>query len=111
MLRGKGTKRQREMRRHLRRLAPRIPYGDAEAVLDGALAPHLRHLPPAIALWQAMTARVRHAHSPYETLLVEGYDRDAARFFVLDDMNATLQDWGVTRRVDADGSDNGADHT
>jgi hypothetical protein len=32
-------------------------------------------------------------------LLDEGYDQDSARFFVLDDINATLEGWGSPRRV------------
>jgi len=97
-----GTKRQKEMRKALRALAPRIPFSDAEAVLAGALAGHLRHLPPSIALWQALTSHVRHVHSDYDRLLEDGYDRDAARFFVLDDMNEILGDWGCTRQVSSD---------
>ncbi len=97
-----GTKRQKEMRKALRTLAPRVPMADAEVILEVALAGHLRHLPPSIALWQAVTSRIRHAHTDYDELLDEGYDRDAARFFVLDDMNAILESWGSGRRVEAE---------
>jgi hypothetical protein len=97
-----GTKRQKDMRKALRVLLPRIPFSDAEAILEGALAGHLRHLPPSIALWQATTSHVRHALTDYEMLLDEGYDRDAARFFVLDDMNDVLSSWGCAKRLDAD---------
>lgn len=96
-----GTKRQNAIRKALSRLLPRVPMYDAEVILEVALSAHLRHLPPSIALWEATTARVRHAHTDYEILLGEGYDRDAARYFVLDDMNAVLADWGCARRVDA----------
>lgn len=88
------------MRKALRALAPRIPLADANEVLERAESPHFRHLPPTIALWQAVSARVRHAHSDYDALLAEGYGRDAARFFVADEMNQVLEDWGCARRID-----------
>lgn len=94
-----GTKRQKEMRKALRALLPRVPLGDAEAILAGALAGHLRHLPPSISLWQATTSHVRHVHTEYDALLAEGYDRDSARHFVLDAMGNMLRDWGCNRTV------------
>lgn len=94
-----GTKRQKEMRKALRVLLPRIPMGDAEAILTVALAGHLRHLPPTIALWQATTSHVRHEHTEYDALLQEGYDRDAARFFVIETINDTLREWGCNREI------------
>lgn len=97
-----GTKRQKEMRKGLRALLPRVPMADAEAILDIALAGHLKHLPPSIALWQAVTSHIRHDKTDYDALLDDGYDRDAARFFVIDDINAVLQDWGSARRLEAD---------
>ncbi len=99
-----GTRRRKDLRKALRVLAPRIPMADAEAVLEIALAGHLRHLPPSIALWQATTSHIRHAHTEYDALLDEAYERDAARFFVLDAMNSILQDWGSARRLNADES-------
>lgn len=100
-----GTKRQNDMRKALRLLIPRAPMADSEPILDKALSGHLRHLPPSIALWQATTAYVRHVHTDYDKLLDEGYDRDAARFFVVDDMNDVLDDWGATKRVETDEDD------
>ena len=97
-----GTKRQKDMRKALRALLPRVPFSDAEAILTVALAGHLRHLPPAIALWQATTTHIRHEHTDYDTLLDDGYDRDAARFFVVEDMNSVLEGWGCGRRVDVE---------
>ncbi|WP_245566222.1 DUF2293 domain-containing protein [Stappia stellulata] len=90
------------MRKQLRLLAPRIPFADSEPVIETALAGHLRHLPPSIALWQALSAHVRHEHTDYDALLDDGYDRDAARFFVIDDMNAVLEGWGSARRLTAE---------
>lgn len=103
-----GTKRQKDMRKALRALLPRVPMADAEAILDGALAGHLRHLPPSIALWQAVTSHVRHALTDYDALLADGYDRDAARFFVIDDMNLVLEDWGCARRIEEDETEPGS---
>ncbi|MCA1299009.1 DUF2293 domain-containing protein [Stappia indica] len=97
-----GTKRQKELRKLLRQMLPRVPLADAQPILAGANARHLRHLPPSIALWQATTSHVRHGHTDYDTLLAEGYDRDAARFFVIEPMNAVLQGWGCARRVSPD---------
>lgn len=97
-----STKRQKEFRKVLRQMLPRVPLGDAEPILAAANARHLRHLPPSIALWQAATSHVRHGHTDYDTLLAEGYDRDAARFFVIEAMNAVLQGWGCARRVEPD---------
>ena len=94
-----GTKRQKDMRKALRTLLPRVPMHDAEAILTLALAGHLRHLPPSIALWQATTSHVRHDLTDYDLLLEDGYDRDAARFFVVDEMNAVLRGWGCNREV------------
>lgn len=100
-----GTRRQKEMRKALRTLIPRAPMADAEPILDLALAGHLRHLPPSIALWQATTAHVRHTHTEYDALLAEGYDQDSARFFVLDAMNDLLQSWGCGRQVPTEDPD------
>jgi len=94
-----GTKRQKDMRKTLRALLPRVPMHDAEAILTLALSGHLRHLPPSIALWQATTSHVRHELTDYDLLLEEGYDRDAARFFVLDEMNTVLRGWGCNKEV------------
>lgn len=96
-----GTRRARDMRKALRRLIPLAPLSDAAPILDAALARHLRHLPPSTALWLAITSHVRHRHTGYEALLADGYDRESARFFSLDDMNAVLTRWGAKRLVDA----------
>ena len=80
----------------LQRLAPRLPAFEAEAVLDRALAsPGLRRAAPEHAAWLALVAFARHAFTDYDDLLDEGYDRDSARHFVLDDLNAVLTGWGA----------------
>jgi hypothetical protein len=48
---------------------------------------------------------VRHAHTDYDRLLAEGYDRAAARFFVADAINAVLTRWRATRLLDPDDED------
>ncbi len=84
----------------LMRLAPRLPEFEAEAVVDRALrSPGLRGAVPENAAWLALTAFARHAFTEYDDLLDDGYDRDSARHFVLDDMNAMLAEWGCRRRV------------
>jgi hypothetical protein len=67
-----------------------------------ALAKALTALPPSVAAWLAAVAHIRHAHTDYEKLLAEGYDRDAARFFVIDEINAVLTRWRAMRLLDAD---------
>ena len=81
-------------------LAPRIPEFEAEAVTDRALAsPGLRHAAPETAAWLALAAYARHVLTDYDALLADGYDRDSARHFVLDDLNAVLAEWGSQRTV------------
>ncbi|MEA1831472.1 DUF2293 domain-containing protein [Methylobacterium durans] len=82
--------------RALRRLAPRMPAFEHEATLDRALAsPGLRGAAPETAARLALTAYARHVFTDYDDLLDEGYDRDSARHFVLDDLNETLRAWGA----------------
>ena len=65
----------------------------------------MKALPPSVAVWLATVAHIRHAHTDYEALLEEGYDRDAARFFVIDRINAVLTSWRATRLLDPDDAD------
>lgn len=96
------TARQRALARALTALLPMAPYADIEAIRQAAGARDMRELPPSIAVWLATVAHVRHAHTDYDRLLDEGYDRDAARFFVIDAINATLTRWRATRLLDAE---------
>ncbi|OQM77332.1 DUF2293 domain-containing protein [Manganibacter manganicus] len=96
------TGRRRAIARALTALLPMAPYADMEAIRADAGAAHLKTLPPSIAVWLATVAHVRHAHTGYEQLLAEGYDRDAARFFVIDEINAVLTRWRATRLLDPD---------
>lgn len=99
------TGRQRAVAKALTALLPMAPYSETELIRAAANAPHLRSLPPAIAVWLATVAHVRHRHTDYDALLAEGYDRDAARFFVVDETNAVLTRWRATRLLDPEESD------
>ncbi len=96
------TDRQKRIARALTATIPHAPFLDAEAIRAAARARHMRALSPKSAVWLATVAHIRHAHTDYDALMGEGYDRDAARFFVLDAINAMLDRWGATRRVDAE---------
>ena len=97
-----STNRQRVIAKALTLLLPMAPYSDIEKIREMALERKLRDLPPSIAVWIATITYVRHEHSSYDTLLKDGYDRDAARFFVVDEINETLTQWRATRLLDAD---------
>lgn len=87
----------------LRRLAPQLPKHEFGVVLDHALdSPGLRSATPEAAAWLSLVAYVRHAITDYDDLLAEGYDRDSARHFVMDHMQAALTRWGVRRRLASD---------
>jgi hypothetical protein len=96
------TGRRRAIAKALTALLPMAPYADMEKIRADAGSAHLKALPPSIAVWLATIAHVRHAHTDYEKLLDEGYDRDAARFFVVGAINAVLTRWRATRLLDAD---------
>ena len=87
----------------LAQLAPALPPFEFEVVTDRACDSRgLAAARPSEAAWLALVAYVRHAMTDYDTLLEDGYDQDSARFFVLDDINAVLERWGVRRRVSGD---------
>ncbi|MEE2952327.1 MAG: DUF2293 domain-containing protein [Pseudomonadota bacterium] len=100
-----ATERQRRLRRALTALIPRAPFIDAEAIREAARSRHMRSLSPESAIWLSTVAHIRHQHTDYDELMDDGYDKDAARFFVLDDTNAVLDDWGATRRLDPEALD------
>jgi len=87
----------------LRRLAPKIPPHEFGAVTDHALdSAGLRTASPETAAWLSLVAYVRHVFTDYDALLTQGYDRDSARHFVADEMEAALRAWGVRRALGAD---------
>ncbi|WP_246730421.1 DUF2293 domain-containing protein [Methylobacterium sp. 2A] len=101
----------------LARLAPRLPAFEAEAALDRALAsPGLRRAAPETAARLALVTYARHVFTDYDDLLADGYDRDSARHFVLDDLNAALVAWGATpipeaeAEQEAEAADGGEPH-
>lgn len=97
-----ATGRQKAIAKALTLLLPMAPYAEIEAIRAAAGAVHLKTLPPSLAVWLAAVAHVRHAHTEYDRLLAEGYDRDSARFFVVDAINETLTRWRATRLLDPD---------
>ena len=87
----------------LKRLAPKIPPHELGAVVDHALDSRgLRSASPETAAWLSLVAYARHVFTEYDALLAQGYDRDSARHFVIDDIEAALQAWGVPRRLGED---------
>jgi hypothetical protein len=84
----------------LRQLAPRIPKHEFGAVIDRSLdSIGLQTAAPDTAAWLSLVAYVRHVFTDYDRLLAEGYDVDSARFFVLGEISAVLESWGVRRPV------------
>lgn len=87
----------------LRQLAPRLPRHEFVAVVDHALdSPGLRAAAPENAAWLSLVAYARHTFTDYDALLVQGYDRQSARFFVADQMQEVLASWGARRTLDID---------
>lgn len=95
-----STGRRRAVNKALTALLTQAPYSDAERIRAMANDRKLRSLPPSVAVWLATVTHVRHEHSDYDDLLAEGYDRDAARFFVVDQINEVLTHWRATRLLD-----------
>ncbi|MGP2493238.1 DUF2293 domain-containing protein [Mesorhizobium sp. PUT5] len=99
------TGRRRAIARALTALLPLAPYADMEKIRADAGAVHMKALPPTLAVWLAAVAHIRHAHTDYDRLLAEGYDRESARFFVIGETNAVLTRWRATRLLDPDDED------
>ena len=95
--------RRRAIESALRHLAPRIPVHEFGAIVDHALdSEGLRAASPETAAWLSLVAYVRHVFTEYDSLLTQGYDRDSARFFVADEMDAVLKDWATRRSLGVD---------
>jgi hypothetical protein len=87
----------------LRRLAPRMPPHEFGAVVDHALDSRgLRAAAPETAAWLSLVAYVRHALTDYDDLLTQGYDQDSARFFVAEEIERVLAEWGARRKLGGD---------
>lgn len=96
------TGRARAVAKALTLLLPAAPFADMDKIRADAMKPHMKTLPASTAVWLAAVAHVRHEHTGYEALLDEGYDRESARFFVIDETNAVLTRWRATRLLDSD---------
>lgn len=86
----------------LREMLPSVTLADFQEITAIAERGHLRHLPPSIVVWQAITTHIRHNHTDYDALLEEGYDSESARHFILDEINEKLEEWGCPKRLSAD---------
>ncbi|MES2906386.1 MAG: DUF2293 domain-containing protein [Pseudomonadota bacterium] len=89
-----------DFRKLINALCPLAPYIDAQAIIEAATQKDKKALPRGITLWLVVVAHVRHRHTDYEKLLADGYDRDSARHFTTDQINAVLRKWGCTRNVE-----------
>ncbi len=96
------TGRQRAIAKALTTLLPRGPYADMEAIRQKAGSKKMKTLPPQFSVWLAAVAYIRHRYTDYDALLEDGYDREAARFFVIDSINEKLTEWRSTRLLDPD---------
>ena len=96
------TKRQQAIGKALRNLAPLIPLSDARDVLARAGGGSLKEVTPNVSVWLALTSHVRHRFTDYDLFLADGYDRDAARFFVVEETERQLAEWGCTRPLIGD---------
>ena len=83
----------------LRRLAPTMPVHEFASVVDHAIDSRgLRHAFPETAAWLSLVAYVRHVFTNYDDLRDQGYDEASARFFVVEEIEAVLKEWGVRRQ-------------
>lgn len=103
------TGRQRAIAKALTALLPMAPYADIEAIRTAASARHMRTLPPAIAVWLATVAHVRHQYTDYDELRDTGYDAESARHFTAAAINDKLTEWRATRLLDPDQPDEAED--
>ncbi|MEM7303822.1 MAG: DUF2293 domain-containing protein [Pseudomonadota bacterium] len=97
------TKRQKEVLEALRALIPLAPLSDFEPIVEATRQPHFRTLQPKSAAWLALVAHIRHRYTDYDRLMDDGYDKDSARFFVLDETNDQLAEWGSATRLNESG--------
>ena len=101
-----NTPRQKAVLKALRALIPLAPYADFEPIAEAIKSRHMLNLAPVDAAWLATIAHIRHMHTEYDQLRDEGYDHDSARFFIVDDTNEILSDWGATRLLDNNETEN-----
>jgi hypothetical protein len=92
-----ASRRLKDIRDAFTALFPLAPFSDAEPIRERAARRDMSQLTAETAVWLAAIAHLRHEHTDYDDLLSEGYDRDAARFFILDEINAILTGWRAAR--------------
>lgn len=86
----------------LRNLVPLVTYADSAPILEATRRPHMRNLAPVDTVFLATVAHIRHAHTDYEDLLDQGYDKESARHFVADEIEHILKGWGASRGLDTE---------
>ena len=95
-----------EFAQHIAERYPGCPRDEAQRIAEHACRKHSGRVGrsaaakifDAQAIDFAVAARVRHAHTRYDDLLVEGLFRDEARAEVRDEIDAVLKKW--SRLVD-----------
>jgi hypothetical protein len=98
-------KRLKDIRDAFTALFPLAPFADAEPIRERACRAQMNNLTADTAVWLAALAHLRHEHTDYDALLAEGYDRDSARFFIIDDINIVLTKWRAARFLNPDDID------
>lgn len=99
------TYRQKSIHKALKALIPLAPYADFAPIATAARSKHMRDLTPVNCAFLATVAHIRHVHTDYDLLRDDGYDHDSARFFVADEIEEKLREWGSTRGLDGEFSD------
>lgn len=90
-------KRLKDIRDAFSALFPLAPFIDAEPIREKAARKSMNTMTAEVAVWLCGIAHIRHEYTDYNALLGEGYGHDAARFFVVDEINAVLTDWRASR--------------
>jgi hypothetical protein len=93
------SKKAKDIEEALRRVAPLIPWADAEPIRTAAGQKRFKSFPPSISIWLSLVAHIRHQHTDYDKLLDQGTDGDTARYLVISDINDQLAEWGCSRQV------------
>jgi hypothetical protein len=96
------TQRIKDIRDAFTALFPLAPFIDAEPIREKAARKSMNMLSAEVAVWLSGVSHIRHEYTDYDALLSEGYSQDAARFFVVDDINAILTDWRASRFISSE---------
>ena len=79
-----------------------MPKHEFAATVDHAMTSKgLSQATSETAAWLSLVAYVRHALTEYDDLLAQEYDHESARFFVANQIDAVLTNWGVRRKLTA----------